>query len=116
MSLDSRRLHSRRERFCVTSAYKTLTEMRERVLRLIRSLPLAHPFRAIVHVGRLPSAPFPPGTQFYVTSVYKTPTEMRERALRSIRSLPFAHPFGAIVHVGRLPSAPLIDSRPRSST
>src|SRR5437868_9548651 len=92
--------------FRVTSVYKTLTEMRERVLRLIRSLPLAHPFGAIVHVARLPSAPFSPGTQFHVTSAYKTLTEMRECALRLIRSLPLVHPFGAIVHVARLPSAP----------
>ena len=85
---------------------ETLYEMRKRALRLIRSLPLAHPFGAIVHIARLPSAPFPRGTQFRVTSVYKTLTEMRERVLRLIRSLPLAHPFGAIVHVARLPSAP----------
>jgi len=39
----------------------TLGYMPKLGLRLIRSLPLAHP-SGFVYVARFPSAPFPPGT------------------------------------------------------
>jgi len=37
-----------------------MTSLFKALVRLIRSLPLAHVFDAVVYVARLPPAPFPP--------------------------------------------------------
>ena len=52
---------SRRERCSNRCALRLFANVREPGLRLIRSLPLAHP-SGFVYVARFPLAPFPPGT------------------------------------------------------
>src|SRR5262245_29459152 len=57
-------------------------------LRLIRFLPKAHP-SGFVYVARLPSAPFPPGTDFYDFRVLTRNGNVH--GLGSIDSLALAH-------------------------
>jgi hypothetical protein len=53
---------------CDFTCLRLSGNVRVSVLRLIRSLPLAHP-TGFVYVARLPSAPFPPGTIYVILPV-----------------------------------------------
>src|SRR4051795_13507957 len=65
------------------------------LVRLIRSLPLAHPFRGFVYVAPLPRAPFPPGTWQRAPLVMITQRTLNA-LVRLIRSLPLAHPLSGL--------------------
>ena len=90
MSLDSRRPHSRRERSSELARLRLFSNVRELRLRLIRSLPLAHPY-GLRLCRSIPIGSIPAGNVLLSFARLRLFSNVRDLGLRLVHSLPLAH-------------------------